>query len=411
MRVDTTILLLCAAGIAHQVRAGELVSLGVLPGASSMLAVDISADGSVVVGNAIAAGGAPQAFRWTRATGPLPIVTGTPGWPTVYACNHDGSVAVGEVGNRAFRWSAGSGTLMLGVLTDYEPDHGAIHNLSTSTCVSASGDLVAGMSSDTGTSVARPFVWSASSGRMSWAGVSLEGSSSSETHQVSDMSADGTVLVGYNPALGAFRASGGTAQLLVRPGGEPGWAAPARAFAVSDDGAVVVGTSGDRAFRWTAATKMVDLGHLPGASSTVAYATNGDGRVVTGTSGGRAFLWTRAAGMVDLMGHLTDAGFDVSGWLLEVAHAVSADGTAIAGWGFFGGQHRAFIVTGVPMPTPPCGSSDLFPDGLVNGADLGILVSQWGPATEATASDINRDGVVNGADLGMLLSNWGPCAD
>jgi hypothetical protein len=54
---------------------------------------------------------------------------------------------------------------------------------------------------------------------------------------------------------------------------------------------------------------------------------------------------------------------------------------------------------------------DLFIDGAVNGADLGALLSQWGPASAATASDLNRDGTVNGADLGYLLSQWGTCGN
>ena len=53
--------------------------------------------------------------------------------------------------------------------------------------------------------------------------------------------------------------------------------------------------------------------------------------------------------------------------------------------------------------------ADLFVDGQINGADLGALLSQWGPALPSTVSDLNRDGVVNGADLGYLLSNWGRC--
>jgi hypothetical protein len=53
--------------------------------------------------------------------------------------------------------------------------------------------------------------------------------------------------------------------------------------------------------------------------------------------------------------------------------------------------------------------ADLFVDHQVNGADLGALLSQWGPATVNTASDLNRDGIVNGADLGYLLNAWGPC--
>jgi len=49
---------------------------------------------------------------------------------------------------------------------------------------------------------------------------------------------------------------------------------------------------------------------------------------------------------------------------------------------------------------------DLDGNGVVNGADLGVLLNQWG--TNGSA-DLNGDGVVNGADLGMLLNAWGDC--
>lgn len=55
---------------------------------------------------------------------------------------------------------------------------------------------------------------------------------------------------------------------------------------------------------------------------------------------------------------------------------------------------------------------DLFVDGVVNGADLSALLSQWGPRTGSDASqrcDINWDGTINGVDLSFLLSRWGPC--
>ncbi|MFO0873676.1 MAG: hypothetical protein U0575_06855 [Phycisphaerales bacterium] len=55
---------------------------------------------------------------------------------------------------------------------------------------------------------------------------------------------------------------------------------------------------------------------------------------------------------------------------------------------------------------------DINRDGIVDGADLGVLLGNWGSTTcaaDSTASDLNQDGVVNGADLGILVSSWGPC--
>lgn len=63
----------------------------------------------------------------------------------------------------------------------------------------------------------------------------------------------------------------------------------------------------------------------------------------------------------------------------------------------------------VPEPAT-CGDADLFPDTQVNGADLGIMLSQWGASTRYTVSDLNHDSVVDGLDLGILLSFWGPCS-
>ncbi len=60
----------------------------------------------------------------------------------------------------------------------------------------------------------------------------------------------------------------------------------------------------------------------------------------------------------------------------------------------------------VTLATCPVG--DLTGDYLVDGADLGLLLSDWGTCRRGgCASDLNDDGVIDGADLGLLLSNWG----
>jgi len=54
----------------------------------------------------------------------------------------------------------------------------------------------------------------------------------------------------------------------------------------------------------------------------------------------------------------------------------------------------------------PCAPADLNCDGIVNGADLAIVLGSWGPCVGCIA-DINDDGVVNGADLAVVLGSWG----
>jgi hypothetical protein len=51
---------------------------------------------------------------------------------------------------------------------------------------------------------------------------------------------------------------------------------------------------------------------------------------------------------------------------------------------------------------------DLNHDGLVNGVDLAIVLSNWGACESGPCpGDIDRDGLVNGVDLAIVLSNWG----
>ena len=58
------------------------------------------------------------------------------------------------------------------------------------------------------------------------------------------------------------------------------------------------------------------------------------------------------------------------------------------------------------VPPPPACPADVNADGTVDGADLGLLVGNWGGSG---AGDIDASGTVDGADLGLLLSAWGAC--
>jgi hypothetical protein len=122
--------------------------------------------------------------------------------------------------------------------------------------------------------------------------------------------------------------------------------------------------------------------------------------------------WERYAALPSAWGggwldtDLTERNFSLVEWDAD------CNGDGIVDYGqILQGQLADLNSNGIPdvCEQPTCVDADLFRDFNVNGADLGILLSQWGPNTELTVSDINEDGFVNGADLGILLSFWGAC--
>jgi formylglycine-generating enzyme required for sulfatase activity len=53
---------------------------------------------------------------------------------------------------------------------------------------------------------------------------------------------------------------------------------------------------------------------------------------------------------------------------------------------------------------------DISGNGMVNGADLGLVLAAWGTdGSDEPGSDINADGLVNGADLAFVIGAFGPC--
>jgi formylglycine-generating enzyme required for sulfatase activity len=66
---------------------------------------------------------------------------------------------------------------------------------------------------------------------------------------------------------------------------------------------------------------------------------------------------------------------------------------------------------GVPdvCEVDPC-PADITGNGLVNGADLGLVLAAWGSdGSEQPGADTNADGIVNGADLATVIGAFGPC--
>ncbi|MDZ4831368.1 MAG: dockerin type I repeat-containing protein [Phycisphaerae bacterium] len=57
-------------------------------------------------------------------------------------------------------------------------------------------------------------------------------------------------------------------------------------------------------------------------------------------------------------------------------------------------------------PAAPVVVGDLNDDGIVDAADLAILLGAWGPALPCSLADLNHDGTVDAADLAILLGAW-----
>jgi len=79
----------------------------------------------------------------------------------------------------------------------------------------------------------------------------------------------------------------------------------------------------------------------------------------------------------------------------------------------FYSKENAFVLFGLAQPArlqytvrvlPECVIADVNCDGLVNGADLAIVLGQWGSA--GGPADLSGDGTVNGADLAIVLGGW-----
>ncbi len=133
-----------------------MVSLGLPPGGEWSRGEAVSSDGSVIVGNWGLPSYAPRGFLWNREQGFRDLGDNIM-W--VYDVSADGSVVVGEkytagyVGTEAFRWTEATGAVGLGNLTPYPNDSGAAFG------VSPDGSVVVGHGAQL-----RPLIWDAAHG-------------------------------------------------------------------------------------------------------------------------------------------------------------------------------------------------------------------------------------------------------
>lgn len=233
---------------------------------------------------------------------------------------------------------------------------------------------------------------------------------------VNGVSGDGKAAAYYQTEgdnLGAYRWTSSGGSQFVRKGS---------ASDISRDGTTVVG-QGDvngqqRAYRWTASQGGIDLGQLPGAGPagtafTAASDTSVDGSVVVGlggtSNGFRGFRWTQATGMTQL-----NALF---GSTFAWARAISANGQVTVGSSGSGDNARAVRWIGNSItPTSlgrPTGRSG-FTDGTGVSGDGKVIVGVWGDGAENEAFRWTESGgfemlgdVIGGPlDSVALGTNW-----
>jgi len=302
----------------------------------------VSADGSVVVGTITTPDpqGNPMAsvtsgFRWTAPSALADAIAAPLGWTSIGITDvsADGSVHVGYVfgGNptQAYRASSATGFQYLGFLPG--------GTATRATGISGDGNIVAGWGNSTNGN--RAFRWIYDPATLTGTLDELptiggRGATSS------GISRDGRVIVGslqdssFREEAAYWVGDSSPIALGYLPGGDQSIANAANA-----DGSVIVGTagtfSGQNAFRWTAATGMVDLGKL-GTYNSEAIAVSDDGAVIVGRTGRpdgstSAFRWTETTGMITVDDWLRQSGVAIASDVTADAKATSADGTIVVG--------------------------------------------------------------------------------
>ncbi len=304
--------------------------LGVLSGLTESEARGVSADGSVVVGVARrvapATGYAPIQWKATTGLALLPSSASS----LAEAVSGDGLTVVGvETGSpsSAVRWIGGArGSTFPAPLVN-NMTSGA-HAL----VVNADGTVAAGIGEYTN-EYPKAVRWVAGS-------VNIEriDPSGHEESYCRGISGDGRVVVGYTYTPdAAFVWRAGDTRITELPTLDASRGSSARG--VSQNGNVIVGSSGGLAVRWVNGAAPVSLG-LAGT----AYGANADGSVIVGRTG-TAFVWRSSASpQLQLLSDvLATAGANLTGWTLDQANGISADGSTIVGFGTHDGVREGFI--------------------------------------------------------------------
>jgi uncharacterized membrane protein len=309
--------------------ADGLVALERPAGVTSASAEDVSDDGAVIVGGM--SGSTGGSFRWTAPGGMERIDGGR-----ALGVSRDGAVVVGrgpsgvpEAGFEAYRWSADEGSVRLGFPPSgiLYPDEGPFYSRATD--VSADGSVVVGYSEQ----IANEF-WSG----FRWTAAGSERFGGAIDHAVSS---DGSTVVGQRfNSDNDFDGWWPREAVLQSQGGFPvplGFLQP-----VPDPPEET-----DR--RWSSALAISDTGLVVGLSCGTSSGSVGP--PLSGRAGCGAFVWDLEAGMRAVQEVLEEElGLELGGWTLTSATDVTPDGLTIVGTGIDPEGRMQGWVAFVPEP-------------------------------------------------------------
>ncbi len=324
----------------------HVTDLGALTGGDDQSEAFGISSNSAIAGDSDAATG-ERAVLWA-ANGALQNLADLPGGTDrsrAADVNSSGQVvgfSFGSAGLRAFLWTVGSGMQDLGTLPG--------GSTSVANGINASGQIV-GRSSVLVGAVLRDHAMLYASGSMQDLGDLPGGDDKSQAWAIND---NGQVVGQASGTTGTraflWTAGGGMQDLGDLPGGSD----RSLAYDINTSGQIVGEsdtTSDSHSFLWTSSQGLLDLGVLPNDTFSRALAINAGGEIV-GVSGGdnlfHAYIWTSDLGMQSL-GTLTD--LSGLGWQLRSANGIN-DAGQIVGSGYNpDGAFHAFLLTPVPEPS------------------------------------------------------------
>jgi len=317
-----------------------------IDGALGLTIVDFTADGSMAVMSGSFGGGA---FIWTEDGGIVQI--GSDGCSGQLRISDDGSTIVGTAKNpdgncEAAMWD-GSDWQLLGGFPGGLPC-----GTFFSSTYDTNNDMAVGLGWLPQQCHALGATWDLNAGM--FAGE-LASSVPNRPTRGNAISADSSIIGGWQDGITGFRQGAkwvnGTQELMTDDNGNM----VGEILAMNGDASAIVGTgwsAGDgRGWLWRAGQGMIPMGRgaIGRNIQTAPVGVTADGNTVVGIVRDfdqfiqDGFIWTDKHGYVDLDDFVK--GKAAAGWDLQVAAAITADGSRMAGWGINpNGQLQGFII-------------------------------------------------------------------